>query len=166
MFCCEIFSRIAQNHVELSIIIRLQLPIFCSFDLSALNDLIKMCGESHHAPLLSAAPFSSLKSHSLDSGLTDLELTEIAGCLDPNDYIFLGIKLGFDKARLNQFKHNNPGDIAGAMATMLIRWRNDQSAPPRVVRKTFSDALKYVERSDLAGTIYDGGISLNKIKIT
>ena len=95
-----------------------------------------------------------------------MELTEIAGRLDPNDYIVLGIKLCFDKARLNQFKHNNPGDIAGAMATMLIRWRNDQSAPPRVVRKTLSDALKYVERSDLAETVYDGGISLNKIKIT
>ena len=98
-----------------------------------------------------------LKSHSLDSDLTDLELTEIAGRLDPDKYMFLGVKLGIDKARLNQFKHNNPGDIAGAMATMLIRWRNDQSAPPRVIRKTLSEALEYVERSDLADMIFSKG---------
>ena len=95
--------------------------------------------------------------YSLDSGLTDPKLTDIAGCLDSDDYILLGIKLGFDKARLNQFKHNNPGDIAGAMATMLIRWRKDQSAPPPVVRKTLSDALEYVERSDLVDMVYTKG---------
>ena len=101
--------------------------------------------------------FLILKSHSLDSGLTDLELTEIAGRLDPDKYVFIGVKLGIEMVRLSQVKHNNPGDIAGAMATMLIRWRNDQSAPPRVVRKTLSEALEYVERSDLADMVYKKG---------
>ena len=98
-----------------------------------------------------------LKFNSLENALNELELTEIAEKLDPNDYLLLGIRLGFDKARLSQFKHDNPGNIAGAMATMLIRWKNDQSAPPRVVRRTLADALKYVERSDLADMVYNQG---------
>ena len=111
-------------------------------------------GKSPFDPLL----LFILKSCSLNSRrLEDVELTEIAGRLDPDKYVFLGVKLGIEMVRLSQVKHNNPGDIAGAMAKMLHMWRNDQSAPPGDVRKLLSDALKYVERSDLAETVYNGG---------
>ena len=86
-----------------------------------------------------------------------MKLTDIGSSLDPNDYFLLGGRLGFNKAKLNQFKHDNPRDIAGAMASMLIKWRKDQCGSHSDIREKLSDALRQVERADLAEAVYQNG---------
>ena len=87
------------------------------------------------------------------SELSDIELNQIGSHLDPSDFFLLGGRLDFNKSRLNQFKHNNPGDIANAMSSMLIAWRNDQSGPHSSIRKILSAALRQAERADLAESV-------------
>ena len=103
--------------------------------------------------------FKIIFIRSSSTGLTHRKLKDIAEHLAADDYDRLGFRLGFTRASLDKFERDNPDDTSGSMATMLISWKNDQSAPPGVVRKTLSDALRDIHKTDLADRIYEEGMT-------
>ncbi|XP_011675892.2 uncharacterized protein LOC581459 isoform X1 [Strongylocentrotus purpuratus] len=101
--------------------------------------------------LASATPSS--QNHNA-ANLTELELLELATKLYPDDFFRLGVRLGFEESRLSHFKHDNPNNIEGALSTMLIRWRKNQSGKPSLIRQRLAHALKHVQRLDLSESVY------------
>ncbi|XP_063960455.1 uncharacterized protein LOC129267595 [Lytechinus pictus] len=99
-----------------------------------------------------------------DDDLRDHELVELASKLYPEDYYKLGLRLGFQDSKLSHFKHDHPNNIEGALSTMLIRWRKNQSGKPAAIRKRLADAFKHVQRLDLSQEVYIQGDVLEDFK--
>ncbi|XP_041479091.1 uncharacterized protein LOC121426765 [Lytechinus variegatus] len=89
----------------------------------------------------------------LTERLSDEELLDLIPTLENGDFYPIGLKLDYDNDTLNQIRGDHPDDISAAFKALFLSWENYVTVSPKAARLMLAEALKFVERKDLAGRV-------------
>eukprot|EP00057_Strongylocentrotus_purpuratus_P029693 XP_011684167.1 PREDICTED: uncharacterized protein LOC105447601 [Strongylocentrotus purpuratus] len=89
----------------------------------------------------------------MEEKLSDEELLDLIPTLENGDFFPIGLKLDYDKDTLNQIRGDHQNDVSAAFKALFLSWENYVTLSPKAARLMLADALKFVERKDLAGRV-------------